>query len=120
MPYYIANHETPEYRIKKRLFALHQLEKNGFLTHLAGLPKAKAVILFGSITRSDWYKDSDIDVFIYGNPEGYKPKQLKKEVETFVCKDEKELAKLPEGLLRNVLGGYLIKGSLDFIKVTHA
>jgi len=124
MPYYIGNHEDPRYQARKKLFALEQFEKQGFLSHLAGLPKAKAVIIFGSMTRWDWYKDSDIDVFIYGDPEGFREGEywakLGREIETFICKDENELHKFGPGLLRNILEGYRVKGKFDFIKVAYA
>lgn len=68
MPHYIANHESEDYRVKKRLFALQTMANAGFLQHLAALPNAKAVILFGSMIRWDWYSESDIDLFIFGNP----------------------------------------------------
>jgi len=120
-PYYTANYLNPHYQIKKRLFALEMLEKVGFLSHLNSLPKARTVILFGSISRWDWHKDSDIDVLIYGDPAGlelYKYRiALHREIEPFICKDDQELKKFNPALLHNVAGGYLIKGSLDFMKV---
>ena len=124
MPYYTGNVESPHYQTHKRLFALQEFEKKGLLTHLAGLSKAKTVILFGSMSRWDWYKKSDIDVFIYGDDEGYDPvayeKLLHREIQTFMCKDEHALHKFRPGLLRNILEGYLVKGNLEFIKVGYA
>ena len=120
-PYYTADYQNPRYQIKKRLFALEMLEKTGFLSHLNSLPKAKTVILFGSFNRWDWHKESDIDVFIYGDPAGsefYKYRvALHREIEPFICKDGQELKKFNPALLHNVAEGYLIKGSLDFMGV---
>ena len=119
--YYTADYENPHYQIKKRLFALEKLEKAGFLSHLNSLSKAKTVILFGSMSRWDWHKNSDIDVFIYGDPAGldsYKYRiALHREIEPFICKNEKELKNFNPALLHNVAEGYLIKGSLDFMQV---
>ncbi|MBI4451094.1 nucleotidyltransferase domain-containing protein [Candidatus Woesearchaeota archaeon] len=124
MPYYIGNDEDSRYQSRIRLFALEQFEKQGFLSHLASLPKAQTVIIFGSMTRWDWYKNSDVDVFIYGDPEGYREGEywakLGREIETFICKDKTELHKFPPGLLRNILEGYRVKGKIDFIKVAYA
>ncbi len=120
-PYYTANYHHPHYQIKKRLFALEMLEKTGFLSHLNSLPNAKTVILFGSISRWDWHTQSDIDIFIYGDPAGsefYKYRiALHREIETFVCKDKEELKRFNPALLHNVAEGYLIKGSLDFMQM---
>jgi len=122
MPYYIGNYEHPNYQNKKKLFALSQLDKTGFLNHLAGLQKTKTIIIFGSFSRWDWYKDSDIDLFIYGTPEGFDSLQFRKllhrDIQTFICKDKKEIKELSPALLKNILEGHLIKGTLDFIKVS--
>src|SRR3989338_1461431 len=117
MPYYVANVNHSSYRIKKRVFALTQLEKTGFLNHLAQLPKAKAVILFGSLSRWDWHKDSDVDIFIYGDAEGFDygfyRRTLHREIQLLECKDAQELNHLSKGLLRNIFEGYRIRGFLD-------
>jgi len=121
MPYYIAEYQSSAYQNRKKLFSLNALYECGFLDHLSSLPKAKAVIVFGSIVRWDWYKDSDIDLFVYGNPEGldttaYESK-LHREIQLFICQDKDELGKLGAGLIRNIIKGSLVKGDLDFIKV---
>lgn len=121
MPYYLSNHDAPQYRNRKRLFALGKLYDSGFLNHLYSLPKAKTVILFGSFARSDWYKDSDIDVFIYGEPDGLKLAEyeikLKRDIQVFTCQGQKELHKFGEGLIRNVIKGNIIKGEVDFVRI---
>lgn len=124
MPYHIGNCESPVYQSRKRLFALNSLEQQGFLSHLAGLKSAQAVILFGSLSRWDWDTDSDIDLFFFGGTEGFdKGKfrvKLHREIETFVCKDKKGIDNMKPGLLRNIVEGYLVKGSLDFLEVKNA
>jgi len=121
MPYYISNYNSLEYKNKKKMFALNRLYESGFLNHLSSLKKTKTVIIFGSFIRSDWYKNSDVDVFIYGDPEGLKiakyELKLCRGIQLFICKNKKNLAKLNEGLIRNIIKGNLIKGNLDFIRV---
>ena len=121
MPYYVANYENPDYQNKKRLFILNKLNDSGFLKHLSELPKAKTIILFGSLSRWDWYKDSDIDLFILGNSEGLKEgefsKKLHRDIQIFSYKTKRELEKLNQGLLKNIIGGFKIKGNLDFLEV---
>ncbi len=116
MPYYLGDYENPEYQIKKKIFAMKQMAEAGFLQHLAGLPKAKTIILFGSFTRWDWYKESDIDLFIYGNAEdlevGKYELKLRREIQLFICENKKHIKKFGPGLLRNIIKGYTIKGSL--------
>ncbi len=120
MPYYLSNHESAQYRNRKRLFALNRLYESGLLDNLR-LLKAKTVILFGSMTRSDWYKKSDIDIFIYGYAEGLEiakyEMKLHRNIQLFVCNNKEDLNRLGEGLIKNIISGDLIKGDLDFLKV---
>ena len=107
------------------MYAQQKLYESGLLTHLSALKKAKTVILFGSYARSDWNKESDIDIFIYGEPEGLKispyEHKLKKTIQVFLCKEKKELKKFGEGLLTNIIKGIPILGYPEFVKVdTHA
>src|SRR4030042_1787277 len=66
-PFFTAGKNNQSYQSRKRIYALEQLEQSGLISHLASLPKAEVVILFGSFSSSDWQKDSDIDLFIYGS-----------------------------------------------------
>ncbi len=124
MPYYVGNYENVIYQARKRLFALNEFEKKGFLSHLTSLPKARAVILFGSMSRWDWNKDSDIDIFVYGDPEGFDKgafrAKLGREIEIFICRDQEDVQRFKPAFLRNILEGYLIKGGLNFVQVVHA
>lgn len=121
MPYYIAAYDFPAYRNRKKLFAFGKLYESGLLDHLSSLPKANAVILFGSFARSDWHKGSDIDVFIYGSPEGLKianyEMKLHRDLQLFICRTKSELERLGKGLVKNVIEGILLKGNLDFVEV---
>lgn len=122
MPYFQGYFESPAYRTRKRLFALSQLQKSGFLDHLMGLPKAKTIIVFGSFVRADWYSGSDIDLFIYGNDEGLDTDRyrvlLKRDIQVFVAQTSDDLEKFGPGLLRNILEGVLVKGKIDFVQVS--
>lgn len=124
MPYYIADYFSPNYQTSKRIFALNYLEKNGLLSHLVNLPKAQAVLLFGSMNRWDWHKESDIDIFIFGSVEGFEKDlfrlKLHRQIEVFACKDASELKNFNPALLNSIFSGFLIKGSLDFLKVGYA
>lgn len=125
MPYHISDYNSPEYKNKKRLFAFQTLYTSGLLNHLSSLPKAETVILFGSFMRSDWYQDSDIDLFIYGSPEGLSIASyelfLQKNIQVFVSKTPEDLCNLGNDFIKNIIKGHLVKGTLDFIEVsTHA
>ncbi len=121
MPYYIGDYENPSYKNRKRLYALTQFYESGFLDHLQTLKEAKTVILFGSMTRSDWYNESDIDLFIYGKCDDldlYRfQSKLKRDIQLFCANTKKELEKMGPALLKNILRGNFIKGTADFVEV---
>jgi len=114
MPYYIADFESPSYKNRKRLFALEQFYKIGFLNHLMELKDAKTIILFGSFARSDWHSGSDIDLFLLGKADNFQQavyeKKTGREIQTFIYKDS---SKIEKGLLKSISTGYIIKGSLN-------
>ncbi|MFH0978734.1 MAG: nucleotidyltransferase domain-containing protein [Candidatus Woesearchaeota archaeon] len=121
MPFYTANFISNNYRNLKMIFARTKFYESGFLNHLQTLDNVKTVILFGSFARSDWYKNSDIDIFIYGDPKNLKiaPYEIKlnHNIQLFICKNSEELEKYGAGLIRNIIKGDLIKGDIDFLRV---
>src|SRR3989344_7541295 len=70
-PYFTVGHNNPKYYSLKRIYALEQLHKSGLISQFLSLKNVRTVIIFGSFIKGDWYKDSDIDVFIYGNPDDF-------------------------------------------------
>jgi len=120
MPYYISDYNSQSYKNKKKLFALNKLYNSGLLNHLTSL-NAETIILFGSFSRSDWYKNSDIDIFIYGNHKGLKTAKyeikLHRSIQLFICNDKKDLKKLGVPLIRNIIKGNILKGDINFLKV---
>jgi len=120
MPHYISNHESIEYKNRKRLFGIERLYGCGLIDHLAGL-KASTIIIFGSFSRSDWYKESDIDIFVYGDIEGLKTAayetKLGREIQIFHCAGKKDVEKYGSALMKNIVKGDIIKGDIEFVKV---
>ena len=121
MPFFIANFRHARYRTKKRLYALEKLYASGLLEKLQNLKNAKAVAIFGSFARSDWNTQSDVDIFVLGDPEdlrfgrpwsglGYKGKARELQVHSY--KSAKEVRKIHSGLMKNVVNGYFVKGSV--------
>ncbi len=121
-PYYQANYESPEYISTKKIFALNQLHQSGLLNYLLSIKGAQAVYLFGSFSRGDWHKQSDLDLFIYGKtkkensakklnlyPFQYK---LHREIQLFTAKNITELKKFGPNLLRSIIKGINLKGEL--------
>lgn len=121
MPYFIAEHNLPWYRNKKRIYALNRMLETGLLNKLQSLKNAKTVVIFGSFARSDWNTNSDIDVFIYGDPEDLRfgTRWLRREVTVHTYRTKKEIKEIKSGLINNVVKGYFVKGSVhDLVEIS--
>ncbi len=121
-PYFIVGSNNPFYYSLKRVYALEQLHKSGLIPKLLSLKSAKTVIIFGSIARGDWYKDSDIDIFVYGDVGDFDKTiyelKLGKIIELHIFDNQKDLQNVKTGLIKNVINGYLVKGQIqDIVRV---
>ncbi|HLD05763.1 MAG TPA: nucleotidyltransferase domain-containing protein [Candidatus Nanoarchaeia archaeon] len=121
-PYFTVGNNNPVYYSLKRVYSLERLHKSGLIPNLLSIKTAKTVILFGSFARGDWYKDSDIDLFIFGNLTDFDKKlyelRLNKNIELHVFRNKKEIQEVKTGLIKNVINGYVIKGGLqDFAEI---
>ncbi len=122
MPYYVSDYESANYQNKKKLFALESLYNVGLLNHLTALDQVKTAIIFGSFSRWDWHSQSDVDIFIYGSDalfeKGKYELALHREIQLFTSEHQEDLQKISNKLLKNIIQGTIIKGSIDFVKVS--
>ena len=124
MPYYIASRDSLAFREQKRLWGLQKLSV--LFEHINSLHEVKTAIVFGSFSRGDWSKSSDIDLFIYGNGKNFEKNTLEnrlhREIQLFIFNSPREVKRgLDAALLSNIIKGFNIKGSLEpFEVVVHA
>ena len=115
--YFSAGKENIVYQTRKRIYALEKIYQSGLIEHLIELKDVKTAIIFGSMSRGDWYKDSDIDLFIYGDSRDIEKNKyeakLKREIEIHIFKNKEEIKNVKTGLINNVINGYLIKGEIQ-------
>ena len=116
-PFFTVGSANPIYYSRKKGYALEQLYKSGLISKLLSLQNVKTIIIFGSFIKGDWYKDSDIDIFIYGNPldlnKNFYELKLGKAIELHIFEDKEEIQEVETGLIKNVINGYLVKGQLQ-------
>ena len=71
------------------------LEQSGLLRHIAENEGIKTAIVFGSFSRGDWNRSSDIDLFIYGDDNNFDKgefeKRTSREIQLFSFKSAKEI-----------------------------
>ena len=116
-PYFTVGSDNIVYHSWKRLYALEQLYKSGLIQELLALKTAKTIIIFGSLIKGDWYKDSDIDIFVYGGVEDFDKKwyesKLRRNIELHVFENAQEIQEVKTGLIKNIINGYLVKGQVQ-------
>lgn len=110
-PYFIVGRNNTMYYSTKRLYALKKLYNSGLITALMNTP-AKTVIIFGSIVKGDWYKDSDIDIFILGEFADFDKKEYEKrlnhKIELHIFEKD-----IPRELANNIINGHVVKGQVQ-------
>lgn len=101
---------------RKRHHAQEELEE---LATTLRKSEADVAIIFGSMTRWDWYDDSDVDVFIYGEPPDLtsQERKLGREIDLHHAKNKEDLRKMKH-LLPHIIEGTFIKGNLETLGVT--
>ncbi len=118
-PYFTVGNNNYVYYSFKRIYALEQLHKSGLISKLLSLKTPKTIILFGSMIKGDWYKDSDIDIFIFGNLSDFDKNiyelKLHRNIELHIFKNKKEIEEVKTGLITNIVNGYVIKGQIQDI-----
>lgn len=116
-PHFTAGSNNLVYVSKKRFYALTKIYASGLVECLLSLQGPKMIILFGSLIKGDWYKDSDLDVFIYGDLPDLKLKayedKLHRKIEIHHFENKKELRDIKTGLIKNVIDGYVVKGHVQ-------
>lgn len=122
-PFFTVGINNSVYYSLKRIYVLEQFNKSGMIPNLLDLKDAKTVIIFGSFIKGDWYKDSDIDIFVLGNIGDFDKSvyelKLARRIEMHVFENKKEIQDVKTGLIRNVINGYLIKGQIqDIVEVS--
>ena len=121
-PHYTVGNNNQVYYSLKRIYALEQLQKSGLMPKLLSLKTAKTIILFGSIAKGDWYKDSDIDIFVFGDISDFDKNiyelRLHKNIELHIFRNKEEIDEVKTGLIKNIINGYIIRGRIqDFAEV---
>ena len=110
-PIYRANRESGLFRFYKKIDMIFRLEENGLLERLWDELSPRSVVLFGSASRGEDVKESDVDIFILGKERkielGKYESALKRKVSLHFAA---ELSELPKELRNNIINGTILRG----------
>ena len=113
-PVYYANTENNYFKLLKRLNTIRSINESGLLDYLNEKCMPDVIILFGSASRGEDIKDSDIDIYLQCEEKkiglSKYEKELKRNITLFF---EKKFDKLSEELKKNIINGDKLRGYLN-------
>lgn len=116
-PSYIANQQNRLFKIYKQQIIIFKLYSSGLIDYLEDNLHPKCIILFGSMRKGEYDKNSDIDIFIQINKKDISltkfEKILKHRINLFF---EEGITKLSKELFNNVINGVKLSGYISLLK----
>lgn len=109
---------TPYFKFKKTFHIIDKIYCSGLLEFINQELNPSLVVVFGSVRKGEYEKESDIDLFIESsvdkklNLESYE-KIIRHKIHLFV---EKDIKRLQPNLFKNVINGIKVGGYLDIEK----
>ena len=106
---------TPYFKFRKTFYLIDKIYNIGILDFINRELNPSLVIVFGSVRKGEYEKESDIDIFVESsvnkkiNLEDYERK-IGHKIQIFV---EKDIKKLQPNLFKNIVNGIKIAGYLD-------
>lgn len=116
-PYYEANRLSYRYRHEKSEIIVEKILASGLIEFLESELSPKAMVLFGSVQKGTYHKDSDIDIFVQAEYKQLNLQKFNKKIGHKVqLLFEKDLQKLSKGLLENIYNGQVLTGRVGVIQ----
>ena len=116
-PIYHSNTNNKNYKHHKKIDLIHRLRNTGLIKHLKDTFMPDCIILFGSTTRGEDAKFSDIDIYLKANKEKINlskyEKKLNRTIELHINPNFHEY---PKELKNNIANGITLEGYLEVIK----
>jgi predicted nucleotidyltransferase len=112
-PTYFANRDNERFIFLKKLNNIQLIKDSGLLNYIEYICMPDVIILFGSYSKGEDLKDSDIDIFLLCNKTKLDlrkyEKKLNRKINIFFCKS---FGKLSKELKNNIINGVILKGYL--------
>ena len=112
--YYFANKESRIFIDLSKTYWHQKLKQAKLIEYFEKELISPLIILFGSLSKAEVNKNSDIDIAIFTNTKKDLKlvkfeKKLKRKIQIFIFKNEKEVKN--KDLLKNLHNGFIISGS---------
>lgn len=112
-PVYCANRNNDYFLFLKKSDNILKIKESGLLDFLSDFCQPDVIILFGSFSKGEDVKESDIDIFLLCREIKLDlrkfEKKLNRKIMPFFCKD---FHKLSKELKNNIINGVILQGYL--------
>ena len=112
-PVYYANRDNEEFKFLKRIDMVIKIKESGLTDYLSENCMPDVIILFGSASKGEDLKESDIDLFVLSSKEKIDlsqfEKKLNRKINIFFSNSFNKLSK---ELRNNIINGVILKGYL--------
>ncbi|MDP1695472.1 MAG: nucleotidyltransferase domain-containing protein [archaeon] len=112
-PVYYANREGEYFRFLKKMDNLLKIKESGIVDYLRDKCMPDAIVLFGSASRGEDTKESDIDLYLLSQEEKLNLAEFEKKLGRKInLLFEENFNKLSKELKNNIINGTILKGYL--------
>ena len=112
-PVYYANRDNEYFKFLKKIDTIQSIKEIGLLDYLEDVCMPDAIVLFGSASKGEDIKDSDIDLFLLCKEKKLNLKKyekgLKRRINIFF---ESNFNKISNELKNNIINGVILRGYL--------
>lgn len=112
-PVYYANRDNEEFKFLKRIDIVIKIKESGLIDCLSENCMPDVIILFGSASKGEDLKESDIDLFVLSDKEKIDLSQFEKKLNRKInISFSSNFNKLSKEFRNNIINGIILKGYL--------
>lgn len=112
-PSYLANETNRMFKVYKQQRMIFKIYLSGLVDYLEKTSLPTCIILFGSVRKGEYNKDSDIDIFIQSSKHKLELRKFEKQLNHKInILFEADLKDLSKELFNNIVNGIILYGYL--------
>jgi predicted nucleotidyltransferase len=112
-PIYYANRDNENFKFFKKLDMVAQIKESGLLNFVSETCMPDSIILFGSASKGEDLKESDIDLFVLSNKEKLDLEKFEKKINRKInIMFSSNFSSLSKELKNNIINGVILGGYL--------
>lgn len=115
-PLYFANRDNNYFKLLKKLNTIQLINEEGLLDYLKDECMPQVIVLFGSASKGEDIKESDLDLFIQSDKINLDLKKFENKMgRTINIFFESDFSKISNELKNNIINGSILYGYLEVL-----